>query len=94
MKFPIDKAQLKIFEIWFSNLAQVTTPFLEKQLKQNLLRPRPFQRAQIFGDRPLGTEDVFEGCDCLKKTSITSKLKPVKYIEGLIIIIIKITNSN
>jgi hypothetical protein len=28
-----------------------------------LYRPRPFQRAQIFGDRPLGTRDLIEARD-------------------------------
>jgi hypothetical protein len=40
-----------------------------------LYRPRPFQRAQICGDRPLATGDMID---------MISKLKPVKYIEGLI----------
>jgi hypothetical protein len=49
-----------------------------------LYRPRPFQRAQICGDRLLGTGDMIEASDCLKKTNIFPKLKPVKYIEELI----------
>jgi hypothetical protein len=50
-----------------------------------LHRRRPFQGDQLYGDRSLGTGDMIEEGDCLKKTILyISKLKPVKYIEGLI----------
>jgi hypothetical protein len=52
---------------------------------------RPFQRAQKCGDRLLGTGDMIEARDCLKKTNI-SKHKPVKYIEVLLKIMLGIEN--
>jgi hypothetical protein len=85
MKFLIDRAlSWPNFETFESDAG---TAIGAKDALRTIYRPGPFQRAQICEDRSLGTGVLSGLRNCLKVKKIISKLKPIKDLEGLMIVI-------